>query len=339
MEKRIFEISWISLWRVLVLVALASVIWQGLPILLGLFLAIAISSGLEFLVDFLERLGMPRTLGVITIFLVAALFVIVVVYAVIPLIIVDLSSIFSGLTKAASKAWWGPLINFKTTQSLTAIINRISSQFLAGDTSPFSAFSDVVGGIALALSVLISSFYLSLTHDGVERFIRAVFPADHEEAVLRIYARARKKIGFWFRTQIILSLTMGFLVWISLLLLGVKHAFLVGVLAAIFELVPYVGPVLSGAVAVILALAVSPSTALYTLIVFLFLHQVENHFLVPLLAGRNVGLHPVIVIIALLVGAEVGGLLGILISVPAAVVIQEIIEDWSSRKRTRLAAT
>jgi predicted PurR-regulated permease PerM len=79
------------------------------------------------------------------------------------------------------------------------------------------------------------------------------------------------------------------------------------------------------------------SLALWTLIVFLFLHQLESHALVPLLTGRSVGLHPVIVIIALLIGAEAGGLLGIIIAVPAAAVIQEILEDWTSGKKRSYA--
>ncbi len=70
---------------------------------------------------------------------------------------------------------------------------------------------------------------------------------------------------------------------------------------------------------------------------FVALQQIENHILVPLLIGKTVGLHPVIVIIALLLGAEVGGFLGILISVPAAVILQEVVEDWSSKKRPRQA--
>jgi predicted PurR-regulated permease PerM len=74
-------------------------------------------------------------------------------------------------------------------------------------------------------------------------------------------------------------------------------------------------------------------TALYTLIVFVIIQQIENHVLVPLIVGRSVGLHPVIVIISLLVGAQAGGLLGILVAVPAAVVLQEVVDNWAGKKR------
>ncbi|OGZ01987.1 MAG: hypothetical protein A2946_00180 [Candidatus Liptonbacteria bacterium RIFCSPLOWO2_01_FULL_53_13] len=333
MERRIYEISWVSLWRVLFFVAFASVMYLGLRILIALFLAVVISSGLEFIVNFFERRGIPRPLSVILIFLFAALAVILTVYAVIPRMLVEVNSVFSGIAKSTPATWWGPLVSIRATESFNSVITTISNRFFASTSSPFDTFSQVLGGFALAVSVIASAFYLSLSRDGVERFICAVFPLDYQENALRIYTRAIARIGRWFRTQILLSLIMGALVLVALLILGVKYAFLIALLTAFFEIVPYVGPIVSGSIAVLAALLTSPSLALYTLIVFLVIHQIENHILVPLLLGRNIGLHPVIVIIALLIGLEVGGFLGVLISVPAAVVIQEIAEGWAAGRR------
>ncbi|MBI4087225.1 MAG: AI-2E family transporter [Candidatus Liptonbacteria bacterium] len=333
MDGRNFEISWISLWRLLFFGVFVFVLFQGSQILLGLFLAIIISSGLDVIVDFLERHGIPRTLGVILIFLFGLILLIILVYAVLPLAIVELNTIFSGLNQSSTNSLLKSLVNIKTSQSAGALLSKLSSDFFSGGVSPLDFFSKTLGSFGLAIAVLVSSFYLSLSRDGVERFIKTVFPPDYEKMALRIYERSRKKIGFWFQTQVFLSFVMGILVWVSLLILGVKHAFIVGILAGIFELMPFVGPILSGAVAVIMALSTSASLALYTLLVFLALHQFESHVLVPILTRRTVGLHPVIVIVALLIGAEVGGFLGVLIAVPAAAVFQEIIDEWSTRKR------
>jgi predicted PurR-regulated permease PerM len=333
MERRYHEISWSTLWRVLFFLALAALMFKSLVILEGLFLAIVISSGLEFLVNYMERKGLPRTIGVISIFLLSAIGIIVLVYAVIPLLIIDVNSALLQINKLAANSWWGKFINLRSTQSVNQIINQFSSNLFSGDASPLGAVSSIFGSLALAISVFISAFYLSLTRDGVERFIRAVFTKEYESRALQIYERSRRRIGFWFRSQLLLSLIMAVLVSVALLTLGVHQALLIGLLAGIFELVPFIGPVIAGAAAVISALLTSPTLALWTLIIFLILHQIESHLLVPLLVGRNVGLHPVIVIIALLIGLEVGGFLGILISVPASVVIQEIIEGWPVREQ------
>lgn len=327
------DISWVTLWRVLIFSALVAILYQGRQILLGLFLAIIISSGLEIVVDFLEKRGIPRTLGVILIFLLSLLVVIIVIYAVVPLVVVDLNAIFSAAGNSGNGGLWEAIISLRTSESINSVISKISSEFFSGNISPLGVFSKTVGSLGLAIAVLVSSFYLSISRDGVERFIKAVLPGNYEKMALRIYERSRKKIGFWFQTQVLLSLLLGLLVWGALALLGVKHAFILGIFAAVLEIVPFVGPIISGAVAVLAAFSTSVSLAFYTLLVFLAIQQLESHALVPLLMRRSVGLHPVIVIISILIGAEVGGFLGVLIAVPAAAVFEEAIDEWSVSKR------
>jgi predicted PurR-regulated permease PerM len=337
-EKTTLEISWTTLWRVLFFVALVAVLYEGRQIVLGLFLAIIISSGLEGVVDVLEkRISLPRSVSVILIFLLALIVFIIIIYTVVPFLLVELATIFSGVDKG-SLGGWGVLFNLQPSPSVGSFVGRLSSQFIASNASPLDMFSRVLGSFGLAAAVLVSSFYLSLNHDGVERFLMVVVPPDYEETTMRIYKRSKQLIGSWFRMQIVLSVIMAFIVWGGLALLGVRYAFLIAILAGVFELVPFLGPILSGALAVVAALLTSTTLAFYTLIFFLIAQQFESHVLVPLLSRRSVGLHPVIVIVALLIGAEVGGILGIIISVPVAAIIQEVVQDWSSRRRAGAVA-
>ncbi len=348
MDKHTVEISWISLWRIFIFLAIATVLYLGSQIVLGLFLAIIISSGLEGMVDALERRGLPRSIGVILIFVVAVLGVIAIAYSLIPFAIVELNTLFSSVGKTAAGAGadgvgaaggsLGFLLSLQTAHSASAIISKLSSQLFSADSSPLDFLTSTLGNVGLAVSVVASSFYLSLSRDGVERFIKVVVPPEYEADVLRVYARARGKIGAWLRTQLILSCIMGVTVWGGLTLLGVPYAFLIGIIAALFELIPFIGPIASGAVGVVAALGVSSSLAIYTLIFFIVAQQFESNILVPILSRRAVDLHPVIVIVALLIGAEVGGFLGIIISVPAAAVFQEVIQEWSSKKRAAIVA-
>ncbi|MFH1246698.1 MAG: AI-2E family transporter, partial [Candidatus Liptonbacteria bacterium] len=333
MDKHTIDISWTSLWRVFFFILLVAIMFLGRNILLGLFLAIVISSGLEFMVNFLERRRIPRTVGVITIFLLAVVGVIFLVYTVIPVFIVDINTAFTNLGRSDNSTWIGSFLNTQTTETFNSVLAKASAQLFGGNSSPFQTVAGIFGSFALALSVIVSSFYLSLSRDGVERFIRAVFPSSAESVVLRIYSRSLRRVGTWFRTQILLSALVGALVFVILLILGVRYAFLIAAVSAVLEIVPFIGPIISGSIGVLVAFTTSPALALYTLIAFLGIHQIENHIFIPLLFGRNTGLHPVIVIIALLIGLEVGGILGMIISVPAAVVIQEVVEEWSGRKR------
>jgi predicted PurR-regulated permease PerM len=340
MEKRSIEISWVSLWRIFIFLIFAATLYLGSQILLALFAAIVISSGLDFMVDFLEKRKIPRTLAVILIFLGFMLAIAAVIYLVIPFVVADLNTVLVSLNKSKLGAWFGPAFNLKATQSVGALIDKLTSQIWGGGTSPIDTLSALLGSVGLAIAIIIISFYLAVSRDGVERFLRAVMPLEYEAPALSIYERSRKKIGSWFRTQILASFIMGVLVWASLAILGLKHAFIIAMFAAVFELVPFVGPILAGAIAFIFALTSSPVIALYTLIVFLILHQFESHVLVPLLTRRAVGLHPVIVIVALLIGIETSGLLGAIIAVPMAAVLQEVIEhrSWGRVPRPEIHA-
>lgn len=325
------DLSWISLWRVFLFAAFVGVIFIGRNVILALFLAIVISSGLEILVTFMERKGIPRTLGVILIFLGVALFLAIIIYFVIPFLLVDIAGIFGGSQQSLIGRLLAPLRDTAAGRAFVEALNQIASQYLA-DGSPLEFFSRFIGGAILGVTVIVTSFYLSLSKDGVERFIRAVFPKSQEYKALYIYERARRKVGYWFQSQLLLSLIMTILVWGSLSLLGVKHAFAIAVLAGVLELMPFVGPILSGGIAVLIAMTTSATLGLYTLIVFLLLQQLEAHVLVPVITKRVVDIHPVIVIIALLIGAEAGGVLGALVSVPLAAVFQEVLEARSTSK-------
>lgn len=325
-------ISWTTLWRILFFGLLATLLFKGRNILLALSLAIVISSGVETAVNFLERRRVPRVVGVILVFLLAVLGVVITLYAVLPVVVIDLNTVLGKLNDAAALLPFGAAAFFPAAESANEFLRGISEKFFGGGSSPLGAFSDVVGGLALGVSVVVISFYLSLSRNGVERLITALFPADYEMEALRIYERSSRRIGIWFRTQILLSFMMGFLMFLALLLIGVPHALLVGLFTAMFEIVPFVGPIFAGALAVFAALAQSPALAVSTIIVSVILHQIESHVLVPLFIGRQTGLHPVIVIVALLAGFELGGFLGILICVPAAVVLQELLEVWAAKK-------
>jgi len=329
------EISWGSLWRIAVFSAFAITLYLGHQIVLGLFLAVVISSGLEGVIDVIERrLRVPRSLGVVLVFLIAILLIAIIFYAVLPFAIVELNTIAitAGKSSATTTGGLGLLLSLRTSQSASSVINKLSTQIFSG-SDPLGLFSGALGSLGLIISVIASSFYLCLSRDGVERFIKIIAPVSYEPTALRIYERSRRKIGSWFRMQLVLSVIMGVIVWGGLTLLGVQGAFLIGILASVFELVPFIGPIVAGAFAVVSALGASAQLALYTLIFFVVAQQFESNVLVPIFNRRAVDLHPVIVITALLIGAEIAGFLGMVIAVPLAAVFQEVVEEWSVKKR------
>lgn len=334
MEPKGLSITWGSLFKIFVVVLLAALLYFARNIFIALFLAIVISSALDPVVSRLEKKKIPRILSTLGIYLVGIFLIALTIYAIIPLALSELNTLLNTFSKIS-----GSTLQFiDASTAISAInraLNRVADILLSGGTSLLDISSKFLGGLTLTASVLVLSFYLTVGRDGVERFLIAVIPSAYEPHVLDLYSRIRRQIGRWFVGQLVLSFAIGFAVFLGLWLLGVKYSLILGITAGLFEIIPYVGPIFSGSLAVIIGLTSSLTLGLYTLILFIVIQQIENHVLVPAVTNWTTNLNPVVVLVSLLVGAQVFGFVGLVLAVPAAVLFQELVEDWSAAKERR----
>ncbi len=335
MERKPFEITWSSLWRIFFMLLLVVVFILAKEALIILFLAIVISSALDAPVSYLESKKIPRILGALMIYLIVLAILSLVLYTIVPIAFLELKDLLGNFDKLNIPA----LGDFNTSQILNQLekgVGNLTNTLISGSASLFDVVASIFGGVVFIIATFILSFYLVVSRSGVEQFLRAILPTIHEERAVEIYLRVRKKLGLWLQGQIILSLIVGLVTAFGLLILGVKYSLLLGVLAGIFEVVPYVGPIFAGFLAFMIATDVSLKLGIYVIALFIIIQQIESHFLVPIVMKKTVGLHPVVVVISLLAGAQIAGFIGVLLAVPVAVVLQEIIEEWSERKHRKL---
>lgn len=325
------EVSWSTLWRLFAMVVFSLALFAAREVLVILFLAIIISSALFEPVAYLERKKIPRLLSVLFIFLLGAGVLGLILYALLPIASIQLKYFLSHLDSLKF-----PLLDFLGSSEFVNQINQSVNQFLFDFFSikeGIGWFSSLLGNIAFVFIVLVLSFYLTLSRDGVERFIRAVFPVNLEDYAVDLFLRTRKKLSRWLSGQLILSFIIGFLVFIGSLIIGLDYALVLSLLAAILELIPYVGPITVGVISFLVALPQSLTTALLVVLVFFIIQQMENHILAPFVMSRAIGVDPVAVVIAMLAGTKIAGLIGIVLAVPVIIILQEIVDDWSIRKR------
>lgn len=327
-------ITWGALWKILAMVGLVAALFVTREILVAVFLAIIISSALDPWVSFLERKSVPRILGTLAIYIITILMVAIITYLLVPVALVELGSVLSN-----SGGMMGSIVqNFgpegaKVFNGLIQGLNEVTAGFLGGKITMITILSRFLGGIFFAAIVFVISFYLTVGRDGVEKFLITVLPYQYHESVLTIYERVRRKISLWFRGQLLLSLIVGLAVFIGLWILGVKYSLVLGIAAGLFELIPYVGPIFSGSLAVLFALTESVTLGLYALILFIVIQQLESHLLIPTVMGRSTNLNPVIILVSLLMGGKIFGLIGVIMAVPIAVLAQEVLRDWSVSHR------
>jgi predicted PurR-regulated permease PerM len=182
-------------------------------------------------------------------------------------------------------------------------------------------------GVLAFITVLILTFYLLIDSQSLFAAFARLFPPAHRQRVLDVSNKISVKVSAWLSGQLILAGTIGATAAIGLYLLGVPYFYVLALIAAIGEIVPIIGPILSAIPAILAGLSVSPRTALFVAIFWILQQQLENHLLVPKVMQRQVGISPVVVIVALLVGGSVLGIIGAVLAVPTAAILQVILEQ------------
>ncbi|MEK7150395.1 MAG: AI-2E family transporter [Patescibacteria group bacterium] len=209
---------------------------------------------------------------------------------------------------------------------------EVTSHLTSGFVNTISA---VFGGIFSFVLIVVLSFYLVVQEDGVANFLKVVTPLKNEKYVISLWKRSQKKIGYWMQGQVLLGVIVGVLLFLGLTILGVKNALLLSVFAAFFEIIPLFGPVIAAIPAVVMSFAGGGITeGLLVAGLYLIIQQFENHLIYPLVVKKIVGVSPILVILALIVGYKLAGFLGVLLSVPVAAAIMEYFSDVVEGKVT-----
>ncbi|MCP6720170.1 MAG: AI-2E family transporter [Patescibacteria group bacterium] len=326
-----FEIGWKTFWQILVFLAFLLILYLARQVMGVLLISIVVSLGLDPIISFLEKKKINRLLGTIAVFLVGLLLLSTAVYFIIPIFILEVGGFLGDFNRVVSEVF-GFGLPQSLIQDFSLSLDKALGILTAASVSIGGAISAVFTRIILVLATVVISFYLSVQKGGTEKLLRVILPDVYEKPVLTIFNRFKKKIRHWFAAQLGLSLVVGVVVSVGLWLLGVRYAIVLGVIAAILELVPVIGPVVAGAIASLVAFSASLSLGLYVLGFSFLVQQLENHVLIPVLMGKTMNVHPVIVIISLLTGAQVAGLVGVILAVPIAVAAQEIFNYLAERK-------
>jgi predicted PurR-regulated permease PerM len=302
-------------------------------ILLVVFLAMVLASAFDPIVAHMKKNKIPRVLSVILIYICFISFLGMVAYFILPPLIKETEEFFGSFSYYYNKILrllgsYRSLVPFSSKEILTQI-----PQYFKNDSGGIVGFlSGVFGGLVHGVTAVVISMYLLIREGGIRKFLKYITPLKYEGYVDNLWTRVKKKMGAWFVGQLFLGLTIGLLVFVGLTILQVKYALVLAALAAIFELVPIVGPIISAIPAVAVGFSQSPILGLMVLALYILAQQTENHIIVPLVMKKAVGLDPVIVIVSLLTGATLGGVIGMIVAIPMATIVVEIFADFIEKK-------
>lgn len=319
---------------------LVALLWYLSEIVLIVLTAVVIASAMEPGIRSFIRWGLPRILAVIALYLLIAGIFFGILFFFLPPILDDAANFLARLPDTLRSFNIPgnfsnsvlPLGDIASLVSSADLLRNVSTT-LGGSGGVVATLSAFFGGIVSFVLVIVFSFYFSVQETGVDEFLRVVTPVKYESYVLGLWHRSQEKIGKWMQGQLLLAVLVGMLLYLGLTILGVPYALLLAVLAALFELIPVFGQFLAAIPAIAVAFVEGGVTQSFMVMgLYVLVQQFEAHLIYPLVVKKVVGVPPLLVILALLVGAKLAGFVGVLLSVPVAAAIREFVSDIEHRR-------
>ncbi len=327
--------------KALVVILVAGMLWYLRDLVLIMLVSIVIGAAVGPAAQALAKYKVPRVLSILIVYITFFLSFFAIMYFFVPPVLQEASGLIATLptsiqTFESSTA--GVVgVPFIDALSLSSVVNELNVLFAELTEDSFAMINVVFGGLTSFLLIVVFSFYFAVNERGIEDFLRVVTPLKSEEHVVDLWHRSQKKMGLWLQGQLLLGLVVGVLVYLGLTILGIEYALVLAVLAAVLELIPIFGPILATVPAVIFGFSSGGfALALAVLIFYLIIQQFENHLIYPLVVTKVVGVPPLLVILALVIGAKLAGIIGILLSIPIAAVAQELFVDMDKTRRSIL---
>lgn len=310
-------------------------------ILTALFMPLLIAGFLYYLLNplvlLIEKTKLKRTYGVIIVMILLLGTVIIAVLLGIPMIIDQTSSLIAGIPEFINQLEryairlaeepWMEQVDFDP------IIINIENWMREVGTGILSGFMSSVGGAVqritemafLVITVPVILFYM--LHDGEKfpDFVEKISPEKYKYNIKDLLLQINETIASYISGKGLASLVVGVLLLILYSIINLPSAFVLSIFAAITNFIPYVGPFIGAAPAVIVGLIVSPTYALLAALFVLIVQQLDGNFLTPFFVGKSLSIHPLTVILILLASANIAGLIGMLIGVPLFAIIKTIV--------------
>ena len=346
-----------SAWRlavriVLLVTACVAGVWLVYTlrsVLILLLIATILATGLHPLVSQLERLHLPRMAAVLAIYLALLLGIVGFVAAIVPIGLSELDAFIRSIPSiadAAGKFLQGLVERIPSLRSLDAqtaeLIRGLAGQIGALASQLVKVLEFVVnmlGSLFSILFILLMTFYLLVDGARVRAYLLSFVAPAQRAGLEALTDRIGDRMGRWLVGEMVICTTVGLMAFAGLSVIGIRGAILLGLIAGVGEFIPNIGPFLSAIPAVLIATTQSPLQVLLVVLLFILIHELDFLLLVPIVMKHAVRIHPLAVVLALLVGAELFGLVGALVAVPTATALSVVLDEIRTAPRSEVAAT
>jgi len=297
------------------------------------FTAVLLSAAISPAARLLARYRVPRSVTVLLCYVLAFLLLGGVFALIVPLVVGEVTSLETALPQYALRLQ--DQLN-QVAPSLSALLSpeNLATQLtsrLAGFATGLTdlAFTLFSTGVSVII-VLVMAYFMAAEGNFARLLINRFVPPDQRDRTARLMGRTGTRMGEWARAQLLLALFFGVFFGAGLKAAGVHYAVTLALIGGVLEVIPYVGGFITVTVAVLIALTQRPILVAFVLAWYFIVVELEGHVIAPKLMNRVLGIHPLVVVLALFLGGESLGILGALLAVPMAIVIQVLLDEFYS---------
>jgi predicted PurR-regulated permease PerM len=307
-------------------------------VLVLVFVSVLLASALEPIVGILhDRLPIGRGATILLVYVAFLVAVVGLAFVIVPAAISQGQRIVTSLPAffESIRTWAGTLRPTTLARSMTTLISSLERALTPAPPDSNAVVKvgfAAVESVAAVLTLLTIVFFWLLEHARLQRYVLAYLPLHRRAGARRAWNEIENRLGLWVRGQLILMGTMGVATGAAYTLLGVPGALVLGLIAALTEAIPIVGPLLGAIPAVLVAATVSPNLALIVAGIYVVIQLVEGSVLVPLVMRNTIGISPLLVLLSLLIGSAAGGLLGAALAVPVAASVEIVLARLQARE-------
>ncbi len=290
-----------------------------------------------------KKLKISDTLAILTVFLIVILIFLILGFTVFPKTISDIKNLIIKFPEYY-KQTLESINNFFNQYELfkginldnELIIDNISKIYKkqtanAGNLLVNSA-KNVMSFVFSLVLTPIFAFYFLKDKDKIKEKFKAMIPEARKERLIRLFSNIHNDMTKYIIGKIKMAIFVGFATFIMLLALGVEFSFVIGIITCVADIVPYVGPLMGLIPAFVFAFIDSPIKALWIFVLYILIQWVENNIVGPKILSKETGFHPIVVLFLLILGAALFGFLGMILSVPIALVIKTVYNEYVVNK-------
>lgn len=305
-----------------------------LDVIILLFVVVMLTVALEPIVTKITLWGVPKVLSIIIVFVVLIALFGLAIYIVIPPLVEQVQSLANNAPVYINK--FTDFSSGYSTQATQKILDTVSNSLGKYTEGIVGATVALFGGIVSALTVVVLTFYLLIEERTIRKSLLDLVSLKNKARIADMSRRMGIKIGLWLRGEFSLMVLVGLMITLAMQVIGAPYALAIGVTAGLLELVPLLGPIIAGALGAFIVFASgAPLWQVGALIViFIVVQQIENQILVPKIMQKAIGVSPVVVIIAILVGGRLLGVGGAVLAIPIVGIISVFAHEYLKNKKT-----